>query len=263
VALGGDGGDELFGGYFHHSRILRLHQQRRFVPRPIRRLLGRGAEHLLPVGMKGRNFLLALMEELPGSIARCNTYFDGLARRRLLSSVFESAPRSKATTEYYKNQLAETRTSPLQKATAVDFLTYLVDDILVKVDRASMLASLEVRAPWLDQHLVEFAFSRVPDDLKTTVRQRKILPRRLAQRLLPPQLDLRRKHGFSLPLATWFRGAWGSYFEEVLSEVDPNVFNRKTIRSLLDGQRRGYSNIQRLFALTIFELWRRHYGVTV
>src|SRR3546814_17164951 len=78
------------------------------------------------------------------------------------------------------------------RAMAVDFSTYLPDDILTKVDRASMLASLEVRAPWLDRRVVEFAFGAVPDSLRATPTHRKILPKRLAQRLLPQPPDLQR-----------------------------------------------------------------------
>jgi asparagine synthase (glutamine-hydrolysing) len=147
--------------------------------------------------------------------------------------------------------------------TAGDFRTYLVDDILVKVDRASMLNALEVRAPWLDYRLIEFAFGRVPDTMRATESERKILPRRLAQRLLPPALDLTRKQGFSLPLTSWFKGKWGAYMETILRDADPRLFDQGTIQSLIAGQRRGYANTQRLFALTFFELWRREYRVAL
>jgi asparagine synthase (glutamine-hydrolysing) len=165
--------------------------------------------------------------------------------------------------ENFKTVLAQRCGSPLQKATAVDFMTYLVDDILVKVDRASMLASLEVRAPFLDASMIEFAFRDVPDHLKATANQRKILPRMLAERLLPKGLDLTRKQGFSLPLSSWFRGEWGQFVGDVLSSADPHIFDQRSIQRLMRGQRMGFSNTQRLFALTMFELWRRHYGVTL
>jgi len=147
--------------------------------------------------------------------------------------------------------------------TTEDFKTYLVDDILVKADRASMLNTLAVRAPWLDYRIMECAFGRVRDTLRATASQRKILPRCLAQRLLPPALDLVRKQGFSLPLTRWFKGKWGTYMEAILRDADPRLFNQGMIQSLLVGQRRGYSNTHRLFALTIFELWRREYRVTI
>jgi asparagine synthase (glutamine-hydrolysing) len=126
-----------------------------------------------------------------------------------------------------------------------------------------MLASLEVRAPWLDHRIIELAFGRVPDALRATETERKVLPRRLAERLLPPGLDLTRKQGFSIPLQAWFKDEWGKYFDQVLNEVDPALFNRQFINGLLTGQRLGLANTPRLFALTMFELWRREYKVTL
>jgi asparagine synthase (glutamine-hydrolysing) len=120
-----------------------------------------------------------------------------------------------------------------------------------------------MRAPWLDHRLVEFAFGRVPDRLRATAAELKILPRRLAARLLPPGLDLTRKWGFTLPLAAWFAGRWGDYVESVLAEADPRLFDRGAIAALVAGQRSGYANTARLFALTVFELWRREYRVAV
>lgn len=259
VALGGDGGDELFGGYFQHSWIQQLERQRRFLPRFLCDALRTPMQKLLPLGMRGRNYLLALMQNVPGGIAQFNLYFDAAARRSLLttpgSAVGEKSP------ERFKELLSERFDSTLLKSTGVDFMTYLVDDILVKVDRSSMLASLEVRAPWLDHRLIDFAFGRVPDRLRATASERKILPRRLGERLLPPKMDLRRKQGFSMPLDAWFKGGWGDFVRDVLRDADTRLFSQEAIQGLLDGQRQGRNNTARLFSLTMFELWRRHYQV--
>ena len=263
VALGGDGGDELFGGYFQHSWIQQMEQRRRYIPRFVRDLLRPLVPRLLPTGRRGRNYLIALLQNLPGSIAQFNLYFDESSRRQLLAPLNGLSIRHASTPERYKIDLTSQFNSALLKSTGVDFMTYLVDDILVKVDRSSMLASLEVRAPWLDYRLIEFAFARVPDRLKATSHERKILPRKLAERLLPSSLDLRRKQGFSLPLTEWFKGDWGRFVSEVLHEADSALFSQRAIQSLLDGQRRGLNNTHRLFSLTMFELWRRRYGVTL
>ncbi|MGH9421876.1 MAG: asparagine synthase-related protein, partial [Thermoanaerobaculia bacterium] len=151
--------------------------------------------------------------------------------------------------------------SALQRATAVDFETYLVDDILVKVDRASMLNSLEVRAPLLDPRIIELAYGRTPDRLRSLHGTRKVLLRRLAERVLPKELDITRKQGFSIPLKTWFRGDWGRFFRDVLGSS--RYFDREVIRKLLQGQERGLVNSQRIFALTMFELWMREYNVSI
>jgi asparagine synthase (glutamine-hydrolysing) len=146
----------------------------------------------------------------------------------------------------------------------MDFENYLAEDILVKVDRASMLNSLEVRAPLLDYRVIEFAFGRVPPRLKATATLRKVLLKRLTSRLLPPEFDYHRKQGFSIPLASWLRsGPWQSFFREVLLEPGNILFSHKMVSNLLDGQAKGRANTERLFALVMFELWRREYQVSI
>jgi asparagine synthase (glutamine-hydrolysing) len=144
-----------------------------------------------------------------------------------------------------------------------DFRTTLTDGYLVKVDRASMLASLEVRAPLLDYRIIEFAYGRLPDHLKVTKNARKILLRHLAKRLLPKEYDVTRKQGFTMPLHAWFKGDWGAYMESVLMNSDGNLFNRRFIHDLFSLQKKGYSNTNRIFALTIFELWRQEYKIQI
>lgn len=260
VALGGDGGDELFGGYNHYTWLQSQEKMRRLIPRPLRRVAGWVAARGLPLGFRGRNHCIGFAGDLPHSIAHVNLYFDAVKRRELLAPSGWSAARS---AESYKSSLCAPDYSTLQMASRVDFQTTMADGYLVKVDRASMLNSLELRAPFLDHRLIEFAFGRVPDTLRAFGGERKILSRRLAERLLPKELDLKRKQGFSMPFDTWFRGPWGKYIEDVLGGADPGFFNRKTIAELVAGQRRGYSNAPRLFALTIFELWRREYSVEI
>jgi asparagine synthase (glutamine-hydrolysing) len=257
VALGGDGGDELFGGYPHHAWVQRHARLRRHIPAPVRQMAGAVAG-TLPVGMKGRNYLTGLPGDAGHAIAHVNLFFDAATRARLLTG---RSGRLDRRPEERKAALCLAGQTPLQQSTAVDFATYMVDDILVKVDRASMLASLEVRAPFLDYRVIEFAFGRVPSRLRATETERKIVPRTLAARLLPSTLDLKRKQGFSLPLASWFRGEWGAYLRQVLLDAPPALFEPRAVRSLLRGQDRGFANTQRLFALAMFELWRREYDV--
>jgi asparagine synthase (glutamine-hydrolysing) len=203
--------------------------------------------------------VLAQLADLETGIARINTYFDPPYRRRLLGDAVGEFP----SPEEYKVALQQPYATPLRKITAMDFHSFLVDDILVKVDRASMLTSLEVRAPFLDHSIIEFAFSAVPDALRATAREKKILPRRLAAKLLPASMDLKRKQGFMLPLQAWFRGRWGAFCEEVLREAPAALFRPEAVETLLTQQRRGFSHTQRLFALTMFELWRREYNVAL
>jgi asparagine synthase (glutamine-hydrolysing) len=262
VALGGDGGDELFGGYPHYNWLARHERARQLLPRAVRRALGAGAARLLPPGVRGRNYLIGLREGVPETIAHINLFFDERSRRRLLAPLGDG-PWASPPAESYRAGLCPPGQTAVQQCTNADFRSYLVDDILVKVDRASMLTSLEVRAPWLDPRIIELAFASVPDRLRAGGGRLKVLPKRLATKLLPPELDVERKQGFGLPLDRWFRGEWGRFVEGVLAEADRRLFEPRAVRSLIAGQRRGLANTQRLFALTLFELWRREYEVSL
>lgn len=126
-----------------------------------------------------------------------------------------------------------------------------------------MLNSLEVRAPFLDYRIIEFAFGKVPSRLKATSSKKKMLPKMLAQKILPAEFNLHRKQGFSIPLATWLQaGQWKDFFREILLGFDGSIFDRRFVVDLIDGQGRGRSNSERLFALVLFELWRKEYRIS-
>lgn len=257
VAIGGDGGDELFGGYPHYNWILKQQRAMRFVPR-LAALAASKVGRRLPPGTRGRNYIAGLAGNDP--FAQINLIFDAQWRRRIFGSLRDAD---------FPSDLAEQRRrmtvipagSTVRQAMLLDFMTYLPDDLLVKVDRASMLTSLEVRAPYLDRALMEFAWGEVPDELKTDGRERKILPKRLAKRILPAAFDIKRKQGFSLPLQAWFRGPWGDFVREVLGSAP--YYDKKAIESLIQGEMSGRNNSHRLYTLVFLELWRREYGVTL
>ena len=258
VALGGDGGDELFGGYRHYSRLMWLYQHLGSVPLGFRRAFVNVIGSNLPIGFKGRNWLQALDTDFRDDLPLIASYYDKKSRNRLLAKNLRN--------DGVAEEIRETRISKtddlMQRATRTDFDNYLPENILVKVDRSSMLNSLELRSPMLDVHLIEFAFGKVPSHLKATATARKKLLKKLAVRLLPPEFDKNRKQGFSIPLASWLQGgSWLNYFREVLLDPSQDLFDHRFIQSLLDGQCKGRSNGERLFGLIMFELWRREYQV--
>lgn len=263
VALGGDGGDELFGGYPHYNFLHNICRIKRHVPAALRRFCAIAASYALPIGTRGRNHIIGLQGGVGNSLSVINSYFDPVFRSRLLAPLSRSGLLPKGMPEDLKLALVDDSLTFFQNAARLDFHTTMVDGYLVKTDRASMLSSLELRAPFLDHHLVEFAFGKVPDTLRATGTERKVLLRNLAKRILPPDLDIHRKAGFTLPLAEWFKSDWGNFTTEVLMEADPRIFDKKIISRLLQLQRKGFSNANRLFALTMFELWRREYAIEV
>jgi asparagine synthase (glutamine-hydrolysing) len=209
----------------------------------------------LPTGFKGRNWLQALGTDFEHDLPMAAGHFDRSERRALLGSDWPLTAEA--------SRLARIPNAPdlLQRTTRMDFENYLPEDILVKVDRASMLASLEIRAPMLDYKIIEFAFGKVPTRLKTTATERKIMLKRLCERVLPAQFNSHRKQGFSVPLPAWLRGGpWREFVRSVL--LDPQcMFQRAAVERLLDGHQNGRNNSERLFGLTLFELWRRSYDI--
>ena len=260
VALGGEGGDELFAGYAQYNRLLWLQRNLGWIPQNLRLAAAIAAEALLPIGFKGRNWLQALGVDLQTGLPLIASLFDRDMRQQLMAGQGNWEPAA----ERVREQRVPKATDLLQRATRMDFANYLAEDILVKVDRASMLNSLEVRAPLLDFRLIEFAFAKVPSRLKATASSRKVLLKKLAARILPREFDQQRKQGFSIPLASWLQsGPWKALFRETLLGSDDALFDRKTVTKLLAGQMKGRVNSERLFALVLFELWRREYRVSM
>lgn len=261
VAIGGDGGDELFGGYGHYDRLLWLGQNFKNIPKFFKTPIASIAENILPIGFKGRNWLQNFAAELKYDLPLIASYFDKTSRNKLISNN-QNWP---FVAEIIRKDRVPKNSDLLQRATRMDFLNYLPEDILVKVDRASMLNSLEVRAPFLDYRLIEFAYSKVPTNQKTTTSEKKILLKKLCTRILPPNFDQNRKQGFSIPLNEWLKSPkWSNYFKEILLDTSSdNFLNKNFIESLFEGQRIGRSNSERLFSLVMFELWRKTYGIKI
>lgn len=255
VALGGDAADEMFGGYEQHRRVLLLESRVRQVPLAVRKLAAASGDVVLPTGFRGRNWIKALGVDFRTELPSVASHFVASERRALMGTGWETPA----------DAIRDARVPPtpdlLQRNTRTDFENYLPEDILVKVDRASMLASLEMRAPFLDVRIIEFAFGKVPSRLKATSTARKILLKRLCRKVLPQQFNADRKQGFSIPLPDWLKaGAWRDLVRDVL--LDPKgTFDRHVVRDLIDGHGGRRNNAERLFGLTIFELWRRTYNI--
>ena len=262
VALGGDGGDELFGGYRHYSY---LHYQtilRRWLPAPIRGMLSRGAARMLPAGATARNQLIALGGGLGDAYAASNVHFDQTLRQHLLSPVLEKDRSTSCGAQERRRLAYDPKLTAIQNATRLDFGGYMSEDILVKVDRASMLTSLEVRSPFLARDVVEFAYRDLPERLKVDGRRKKIVLNMLARRSFPKSFDYQRKQGFAMP-ESWFSGQSARHVEEILRGIDVRFLNPDAVANVIERQRRGASNMKRIFSLCMFELWRRAYNVNL
>ena len=259
VVLGGDGADELFGGYEHYSRMLWMKDNLNFIPKVFKSVISSFSTMTLPHGFKGKNWLQNLDVDFQNEIPLIASYFDVHARKNLMRHVNEDWDTS---SEGYFQKINLQNGDILKRSLHMDFTNYLAEDILVKVDRTSMINSLEVRSPFLDKNIIEFAFNEVPSHLKANSKDKKIFLKQLSSRILPPQFDRLRKQGFDIPINDWLKkGPLRDFFYNVL--LDPQtIFDKKIVKKLLRYQDIGLNNGERLFALVMFELWRREYKVS-
>ena len=256
VALGGDGGDELFGGYAWYEKALRVNRLLKATPRIARNSLARWADDL-PAGFRGRTLLRASGSDFRGFRLESSLSFDAPLRSRLFKrEIWEELGENQLEPELFGQRAWQKGGDPITEMSLWDLQVYLPEDILTKVDRASMAVALEVRAPWLDYRMIEFAVGRVPSELKVHAGKSRILQRLLGQRMLPSELNLNRKQGFVMPTHAWLKGAWAEPARDVLhSPAMAEYFDVKFITRMSDDLRKGYTNSVRLFALVVLGLW--------
>ena len=251
VALGGDGGDELFGGYQHYQNILRDVTLFNWIPGFALSYMSALAARL-PAGVRGRNRIASFHNGPQQSGIWGTPYFDLDLRRRLLRpEIIDVLGDGLCAPEYRSIPFLKNSTDLIDSLTRMDFLQLLPDDYLVKVDRASMANSLEVRTPFLDHRLIEFAFRSIPSDWKCNFNERRRVQNLMAINHLPKGFELNRKQGFSVPMDDWIRGA---PMDQLIEETPGDIFNINFIKDLVVGQRRGRTNGARLFALMMLNL---------
>lgn len=240
VALSGDGGDEGFGGYRRYLFDWRENALRRRLPRGAWRALGAlyPKADWLPRALRAKRTLQNLALDPAEAYARSvsahlpEEVFAVLRRDHHAAAGDPHAPLLRA----YRAAEAD---NPLHRAVATDLETWLAGDILVKADRASMAVSLEVRAPFLDHHLLESAATIPPAWHFAGGRTKAYLRDTLAQRLVPGALK-RKKMGFSVPLRAWCQGPIGDAVEAVLGEQKlKDWVDVETVRGLLNRHRAG------------------------
>tara|TARA_Y100000816_G_C26003284_1_gene524298 strand:- start:141 stop:1037 length:897 start_codon:yes stop_codon:yes gene_type:complete len=248
VALGGDGADELFAGYSHYNRYNNLSKIQNFLPYPFRSSIVNIALRLLPKNIRGRKTLDLFGKDLKNLNFNSANLFDSSTRKNLFNNISQ-----------FKKVSDEEKivsTDLVRSITYEDYNNYLSEDILVKVDRASMASSLEVRSPFLDSKITKFAFLEVPTHLKIYKNQRKILPKLLAKKMLPKDFDYMRKQGFGFPVNELFRyGKWHDFLYEKANSNSNNFLNKTYINHLLEHQAKGDNLGEQLFAITLFLVW--------
>jgi len=264
VALSGDGGDENFAGYRRYARAVALHERLDRGAAALLRPLFRAAASALPVGVPGQAYAGLLGAGPIDRYRRLVAYQRRETLRRLLSDDLAALARSAASADTFARLAARSGAPDYVTALQyIDVYTYLPGDILTKVDLTSMAVSLESRVPLLDHKLMEFV-ATIPSSLKLRNGTGKYLLKRAMATSLPVEILTRRKMGFGVPLAAWFRSELRDMTRDVLlspAARQRGLFRIKEVETLLkthDAGRRDCS--ARLWALVCFELWMRQWA---
>ena len=269
VALGGDGGDELFAGYPMHS-AQRVASYARLMPAALH-AVARRAARAIPVahsnfapGFKAVTFLRGAQHAAPLNHAMWLSSFAPEEQKRLLTA--DAYARARPAQWAFASMQDAWQNSAdaelLARATHLDATTYLPNDILTKVDRASMRVALEVRAPFLAREVVELAFS-VPDSFRMRGLTGKRMLRDAVRDLLPASILERPKKGFGIPVAAWLNGPLRDLVQDVLGPEAMRaggIFEAAEVSRMVDAHAQRQVDYRKpLWTLLVFELWRREY----
>src|SRR2546430_6621728 len=268
VALGGDGGDELFAGYpmYRGHRWAEIYSR---VPGILKTGIIEPLVRRLPVKTKNLSFDYKALRFITGAkydpLVRHHVWFGSFTPEEQMQ-LLTAATLAASDSDIYRDArrlLDECDASDVvERMQNLDTRLYLAEDILTKVDRASMAVSLEVRAPFLDPRVAQYAAS-LPANYKLRGRKTKSILKRAAADLLPPFVTRRSKKGFGVPVAEWLKGKLRPLARDLLSQERvqrAGVFNADYVTRLQDEHERGVANHRKpLWTLLMFELWHESF----
>lgn len=265
VALNGDGGDESFAGYERYL-AMSLAEKYRKIPKVLRKGLIETGVGLIPNPKQFRSRVKSLKRFVEsGSLNNVERYLGWMSaispslKNELLSNEFRTNLNGNKPIDVLQKWFDQTEDLGIVDATMLtDQMTYLPNDLLVKVDIATMANSLEARSPLLDHHIIEFAAS-LPQNLKVSGKETKSLLKKVAAKLVPKEVIYRRKMGFGVPIGKWLRGEMKDFMKEnLLSErfAKRGLFQQNKIAEIIQqhcDQKNDYST--QIWTLLMLELW--------
>ena len=268
VALSGDGGDEVFGGYRRYRLHLMEERMRARLPAGVRRpmfgLLGRlyPKADWAPQMLRAKTTLEGMARDSVEAYFHSMCHIREPLRSRLYSPAFKAQLGGYSALEVFRGHAARAGTDdPLALVQYIDLHTYLPGDINTKVDRASMAHSLEVREPLMDHELVEW-LATLPSSLKIRGQEGKYLLKKAMEPLLPHDVLYRPKMGFAVPLARWFRGPLKQRVRDAVLGprlADTGWFNPAYLKHLVEAHQSGVRDYSApLWTLLMFEAFLRN-----
>ncbi|HLM01280.1 MAG TPA: asparagine synthase (glutamine-hydrolyzing), partial [Pyrinomonadaceae bacterium] len=262
VVLSGDGGDELFAGYTRYV-VDRKRSAMANLPRFVRKNL-RAVSENLPHGAKGRNYLYNVSLDALDRYIDSISQYNALRKKSLYSKDLQAKLNGNSGAGVYRKIAGSVATgNPIDNLLYLDSKTYLPGDILTKVDRMSMAASLEARVPLLDHELIEFVTQQIPANLKMKGFETKYIFKKAMEGIVPREILYREKQGFGVPIEEWINNELRARIHETLLErrtLERGYFEKSYILTLLDEhakRRRDHSHA--LWILWMLELWHRRF----
>jgi len=261
VVLSGDGGDELFAGYDKYIKINQLHSSPfHFTNFKTNQLLWGTAYKLIPQSMPGKGLSYLLSQSKDYAAAYLSIWTKDERKKLLLNDYVIGYEKG---SELFKEEILKkenSQTDFISKIQSLDMKTYLVDDVLTKVDRSSMMNSLEVRVPMLDHKFAELSF-KIPSNLKFNGKSQKYIFKKAMKPFLPPNILNHPKQGFSIPLTHWFKKDLKEYVHDSLlsdSSYSSKHLNKEFIRSTIMNSQNGKRDLTaKVWSLIFFEEWLR------
>jgi len=260
MVLSGDGGDEGFAGYVRYLQALK--EQTLFDEKyPFLKKLSRLILSFYPQNLRGRESLERILETPIQRYFGSTSIFNSIQIQNLLSPEIRKYLNDYRSEYFLKKFYEENKFPDLISALQyLDIKTYLPEDILVKIDRATMANSLESRVPLLDHRLLEF-LARVPVNYKINGKTSKWILREAIKDWLPPRFLDRPKHGFAVPLAYWFRNNLGQFVKDrILGKrfLRRGFFHKDFIKEIIEEHQKGIRDwASRIWCLLIFDEWCR------
>lgn len=269
VALSADAGDEIFAGYNRYDYIARYGNKLSAIPKPLRKMAVAAMEQVssesIPYFRNKQNFhsrydkLKNLLADPSPSVLLKN--LSQVFSDKEIDAIFKE-PVQELATAHNSTELVKGYDDPLAYMMAIDYQTYMVDDILQKVDRATMSVSLEGREPFLDQDIIEWA-AQLPSDYKYHNGTKKYILREIVHRHLPKEIMERPKMGFGIPIDTWLANELKELVEDYLSEdalKAHGLFNVKAVRQIVQEFFNGRKEKHlKIWYLLMFQMWYKQW----